>query len=94
MSSFARATCGRTAEDAGDIAFPAERVGLASSAEVLAVVLSYYPPDRCLRAEAQARRRRYFHLYSSSPFCFGAFAGTTNSARARLRNARASNARP
>jgi hypothetical protein len=36
----------RTTEDAGDIAILAERLGLASSAEILAVVLGYYPSDR------------------------------------------------
>ncbi len=36
----------RTAEDAADIRFLVERLNLQSSAEVLAVVLHYYPPDR------------------------------------------------
>lgn len=36
----------RTAEDAGDIAFLARRLGLASTGAVLSVVLSYYPAER------------------------------------------------
>jgi hypothetical protein len=36
----------RTAEDAGDIAFLARRLGLATSEGVLSVVLSYYPAER------------------------------------------------
>lgn len=36
----------RTAEDTGDIRFLANLLGLRSSAEVLAVVLEYYPVDR------------------------------------------------
>lgn len=36
----------RSAEDAGDIAFLARRLGLTTTASVLAVVLSYYPADR------------------------------------------------
>lgn len=36
----------RTIEDAGDIRLLADRLGLSTSEEVLAVVLSYYPPER------------------------------------------------
>jgi len=36
----------RTAEDADDIRFLAERLELSSSDEVLEVVLSYYPADQ------------------------------------------------
>ncbi len=36
----------RTAEDAGDIAFLVERLGLTTTEEVLAIVLSYYPAER------------------------------------------------
>jgi hypothetical protein len=36
----------RTAEDAGDIRFLADRLALRSAAEVLAVVLGYYPAER------------------------------------------------
>jgi hypothetical protein len=36
----------RTAEDAGDISFLAKRLGLASSKDVLAIVLSYFPEER------------------------------------------------
>jgi hypothetical protein len=36
----------RTQEDTADIAFLAKRLGLASTADVLAVVLSYFPEER------------------------------------------------
>jgi hypothetical protein len=36
----------RTAEDAADIRFLADHLGLHSSAQILDVVLAYYPPDR------------------------------------------------
>jgi hypothetical protein len=36
----------RTSEDAGDIAFLAKRLKLATSAEILAVILSYFPAER------------------------------------------------
>ena len=36
----------RTAEDAGDIRFLADRLGMRSSAEVLRVVLEYFPVER------------------------------------------------
>lgn len=36
----------RTTEDAADIRFLADHLGLASSSEVLEVVLAFYPPDR------------------------------------------------
>jgi hypothetical protein len=36
----------RTAEDARDIEFLAEKLGLKSSAAVISVVLAYYPPER------------------------------------------------
>jgi hypothetical protein len=36
----------RTAEDTADIAFLTKHLGLATAAEVLDVVLAYYPPER------------------------------------------------
>jgi hypothetical protein len=36
----------RTAEDADDIRFLAERLGLRSAAEALEIVLAYYPPEQ------------------------------------------------
>lgn len=36
----------RTAEDAGDIRILADRLGLKSSAEMLEVVLAFFPPER------------------------------------------------
>lgn len=41
-----KAAAARTVEDAGDIRFLADRLGLRSAAAVLDVVLAYFPPER------------------------------------------------
>jgi hypothetical protein len=41
-----KAAAARTVEDAGDIRFLADRLGLRSAREVLDVVLAYFPADR------------------------------------------------